>query len=268
MIRFYVSFAFWAALGFLVFRYVAGFSDTQAVVLACVVAWFNGSITLLSRAADFKPLQLAVTVIPWTIMSDLGLLGSETWEAYSDRYTQQGIDWHEVPLRAQPFTFTTIGPRLVHCSDPKGTQTFNASMRIYFDLKGVGIPWNPGPFSLIGNTAKFFLRQAYRHKMVGYEFGVRIVEEWWKTARMNAHPSLRDLSVQEDGGLILGFLPEAYMSQHVQKWHEPIRLFENWKQSQQKWNKKLTTLGWKVNDDEPESIEHKYLVVRHWNLGA
>ena len=49
----------------------------------------------------------------------------------------------------------------MHCSDPKGAQSFNATMGIYLDIKDVEIPWNPGPFNLIGNTAKFFLRREF-----------------------------------------------------------------------------------------------------------
>jgi hypothetical protein len=215
MVKFYLSIALWAVLVFIAFRHMAGFRDIQAIVLAVVVAWSIGSITLLSKAADFRPFQLRVTVSPWTIMSDLGLLGSETWEEYKDRYSQQGIDWNALPLRAHTFAFTTIGPRLMHCSDAEGASSFNATMRIYFDIKGMEIPWSPGPGNDIGKTAKFFLRRSYRQKMVGYEFGVRVVNEWWQTARLNAHPSLRDLSVRDDGALVLGFLPDSYMSSAI-----------------------------------------------------
>ena len=68
-----------------------------------------------------------------------------------------------------------------------------------------------------------------------------------RSDRANAHPSLQDLSAQDDGALILGFLPDPYVSEHVQKWHEQIGVFKRWKPGQQKWNKKPTTLGWKVD---------------------
>jgi hypothetical protein len=45
-------------------------------------------------------------------------------------------------------------------------------------------------------------------------------------------------------------------------------LFERWKNQQQKWNKTLAALGRQVNNDEPDTLKHKYLTVQHWNLGA
>lgn len=84
MIRFYLSFATWAIVGFLVFRHIAGFTDTQAIALAAVVAWFIGSISLLSssrcvhRTAKRSVRQASCVSGPAYNVNDVWLTGKTT----------------------------------------------------------------------------------------------------------------------------------------------------------------------------------------------
>jgi hypothetical protein len=92
------------------------------------------------------------------------------------------------------------------------------------------------------------------------------LEEWWTAHKQQLNASLSSKTRTYDGVVALGILPYGYLPEHVRQWNEPVRVWDRFFRKQQQWKEKLERLGWAVDNDDPERIEHRYVVIRYTNL--
>ncbi len=261
-LEFYFRSAIIIAFFAVVIYYAAGFTLRASVTLAtcfCIAVLWIG---VLVKVADFKPYKLIIDVNFPVILADLGLLRSvEDWKTLrsrtGDQNTSRNIN--------QFVVFTAITPRLFARSDDR---RFSTGLWISEYIEEVEIPWQPGPGSSLGSNPRFFFCPA----IGGYQFGVQVDSAWWETdgSRKTLAPALRDLKPDSAGNLVLGKLPYGYFPDHIQQGWEPVHffsaLFSTWERRQRAWVKTLTALGWTVNDDCPDRIEHRYIGVGQYEL--
>lgn len=245
------------AAGTAFFHYLVGLNFPVSLTLGglfCIVfLWIGG----LWRIADFKPYKLVIHVWLAAILKDLGLLANvEDWAVLLSK-----PEFAEHRQRFTQFSFTAITPKLFARSDE---QEYSTSLSIRQTLRPIEIAWQPDSWSSVGNHPLFFFRPARD----GYQFGVQVASEWWarEDVRKAAHPSLRSLKPDSDGSLILGVLPYGYFPDHIRRWSEPVSFFYPFKLKQRRWATKLNALGWTVETDCPESIEHRYMTIMQLEL--
>ena len=216
------------------FRYYGGLNPQAAILLggafAIIAMWLYG----LHDAATFKPYRLIV-----------GINYATLWE-----------DFQIVPAEGptfENFTFTAISPALFARSDERA---YSSKLDLYQSIpRGAAIPNEA--FGVYGDPT-FFLKQGRD----GYQIGVHVSAEWWRTHKEQLKPIVRDLALDSDNTLTLTTLPYGYMPDHIKRYFEVVSLWYGFDRKQRRWKEKLQLQGWMFDDDQPEWIKHRYLVVR------
>ena len=197
------------------------------------------SLHILSLLAAFKPYRLIIGINYAALWEDLKLTPAEGPEF-------------------ENFTFTAISAALYKRSDER---EFSSMLDLYKDLPCGAPAWVPG-FAQITNVPTFFFRPARG----GYQFGLHVQEEWWTAHSPQLAKPLRELRLGHDNTIVLGFLPAGYLPEHVSRYRQPTSIFYRFDRRQRRWKEKLSALGWTMNDDYPEHINHRYLGVGYVDL--
>lgn len=214
-----------------------GFSASILLGLAFTITgmWLYG----LKEIAAFKPYRLVIGVNYATLWEDLTLAPGE------------GPKFENLIL-------TAISAAIFARSDERG---YSVKLDFYKDIPCGASTWITGPGE-ISHDPTFFLRPARD----GYQFGVRVQEEWWKQHGSQVTPALRGKPLAYDGTLVFGLLPYGYMPEHIRRWNETVSLWYGFDRKQRRWNKRLQQEGWTLDDNYPAYITHRYLVVSYYDL--
>jgi len=201
----------------------------------------EGTRRLALRLGAFQPYRLVVGVVFSAICEDFGLSLIE--DAGFENYR-----------------FTAISASLFARSDDR---EYSSDIYLSVDVPCAVIDWNPGFGSILGNRPRFFFHRA----RAGYQFGIEVALEWWSQHRQQLSETVRNLPVNPDGTIVLGFLPDDYFPVHV--WLSQNVFFsswESWQKVHQRWQAKLAKYGWFASEDRPEYITHRYMGISQYKI--
>jgi hypothetical protein len=219
------------------FHFLAGFppgiSSAFGLAFTVIAYW----IYLLFDAVEFSPYQLIIGI----------------------NYAALCEDFHLVPKEGSQFenvTFTAISYVLFTRSDEGG---YSRTLDIYKQLPCGAPAWMDGNLELEDRPIFFF-----RSVVGGYEFGIHVQQEWW--ASEASRWALKKLRLGNDNSVVLGFLPAGYIPDHISRRYRPARPTYNFEGRQSRWQKRLTSEGWSVDEDRPYNIRHRYLEIGFYPL--
>ena len=198
--------------------------------------WLYG----LNQVATFKPYRLII-----------GIRYASLWEDLKLTPVAEN-------MKLENFTFTALSPSLFARSDDR---LYSTKTDIYKDVP-CGAPAWLADIGDVADRPTFFLRP---HRE-GYEFGVRVQEEWWKRNSSQLGEKVRHLSLAYDHTITLGMLPYGYIPEHVRKWNEPVTLFGGFDRKQKRWKNRMAQSGWSFDDNFPTHLEHRYLGIGYYEL--
>ena len=184
----------------------------------------------LSKLAAFRPYEVVLGVNFATLCEDLAL------------------EWIEEKPRDSR-TFTAITPFLFDRSDRSNERRYMIGLYFNVEVSCVNVSWQPGFGSCLGDCPRFSFGPYDNH----YQLEVQVDPEWWSHHKSEASSDIRDLPIESDGTIVLGFLPYGYIPDHVRRDYYPFE------RKQRQWKAKLSKLGWSINEHYPGSIQHRYL---------
>jgi hypothetical protein len=193
----------------------------------------------LKQLAAFKPYRLIIGVNYDAFWEDLKLTPAEG-------------------PRFENVTLTAISAAIFARSDERA---YSVKLDFYKDIPCGAPTWTRGPGE-ISHDPTFFLRPSRD----GYQFGVRVQEEWWKLHNSQVAPTLSGKPLAYDGTLVLGLLPYGYMPEHIRRWNETVSLWYGFDRKQRRWNKRLQQEGWTLDDNYPTRITHRYVGIGYYDL--
>ena len=236
-------------VGTAVFQYGGGLTVPTSILLGGLFCIVFLHLYGLWKSANFKPYKLVINVKIAVILTDLGLLDIEDSSAQPSNMAP-GLETR----KWDQYIFVAITGNLFARLDGR---EYSTSLWINELIKGFEVPWQPDPETNFNMTPGFFFSRAQEV----YQFGIQVAPEWWnKEYRYkSALPSLRALEAPPNGRLVLGTLPYGYFPDHVHRWYEPVSLFHTWSRKQRDWRKKLTAIGWTVDDNLPSILKHRYI---------
>lgn len=193
----------------------------------------------LKQLAAFKPYRLIIGVNYNAFWEDLKLTPAEG-------------------PRFENVTLTAISAAIFARSDERA---YSVKLDFYKDIPCGAPTWTRGPGE-ISHDPTFFLRPSRD----GYQFGVRVQEEWWKLHNSQVAPTLSGKPLAYDGTLVLGLLPYGYMPEHIRRWNETVSFWYGFDRKQRRWNKRLQQEGWTLDDNYPTHITHRYVSIGYYDL--
>jgi hypothetical protein len=193
----------------------------------------------LSKFASFRPYEVVIGVNFATLCEDLGL------------------EWIEEKPRDSR-TFTAITPFLFDRTDRSNERRYMIGLYFNVEVSCVKVPWQPGPGSSLGDGPRFSFRPRYVG-YDGYQFEVQVDPEWWSHHKSAASSDIRNLPVESDGTIVLGFLPAGYIPKHVRR--EEERFVGQFSRKHRQWKATISKLGWSIEEYRIGRIQHRYLNV-------
>jgi hypothetical protein len=221
------------------FRSFGGFTIPASILLGVGFTIIGLWLYALKQLAAFKPYRLIIGINYDAFWEDLKLTPAE------------GPKFENVSL-------TAISATIFARSDERA---YSVKLELYKDIPCGAPTWTRG-IGEISHDPTFFLRPSRD----GYQFGVRVQEEWWKLHNSQVAPTLSGKPLAYDGTLVLGLLPYGYMPEHIRRWNETVSLWYGFDRKQRRWNKRLQQEGWTLDDNYPTRITHRYVGLGYYDL--
>jgi hypothetical protein len=197
------------------------------------------------KFAAFRPYEVVIGVNFATLCEDLAL------------------EWIEEKPRDSR-TFTAITPFLFDRSDRRSNERrYMVGMFFNVEVSCARVPWHPGLGSILGGCPRVSL---YPHND-GLRIGVQVDPKWWSQHKSEASSEIRNLPVERDGTIVLGFLPSGYIPEHVRREipehvrREGKQFVDKFSRRHRRWKAKLSKLGWSIDESHIGRIQHRYLIV-------
>jgi hypothetical protein len=242
-----------AAAAIAVFHYYAGLRFQASLVLGVSSTIVVLCLRELWKLATFRPYKIDIGIKFDALREDLGLIATNE-------------------KSFENFSFTAINAALFARSDE---YQYSSTLAIYGRIPSA----TPELNSFVANSSewkflsenrsvhpKFFFRPA----RYGYEFGIRVVPEWWSEHRKTLSDRIRSLDASSyDEAIVLAFLPYGYIPDYVRRGNEPVSLFstgERWLKNLRRWQTKLVKHGWTTTEDYPHHVDHRYLAISYQDL--
>lgn len=239
------------------FHNFGGFTVPASFLLGVGFTIVGLWLYLLLKLAAFQPYSVAIFVNFDLLCDDLGLprapVDSENIVYEIHRFTalNAAVFAHYAALSAKTSERLKAG-------SARSETDYRTSM-----IFGNHVPCLLAPESFDNSENRdpvpyFFFRPSRN----GYNFGIRVEENWWLEHRKLLSTQMRNATVDSDGEIVLCVLPHGYIPDQVRRWEstDPFGLFDL---RQRRWNGRLSKQGWKVSEIDPGWLEHRYLSVTY-----
>jgi hypothetical protein len=278
-----------AGLLYVLFRYVAEFSDRQSIVLA-VVAWVGyglyESLNLSRKSVDvFTPFCVSFFPNWYELLSDFKLIkDKEDWKQLCE--AENKIPPSKFNVFKQGFSFTVIKPPSEEGLLP-GLAFWN-NQKVFLNELELSEPvieeeGDELRFGRFGEKHKFFdhpsfaslPRVVFRWGAHGYEIGLEVQNGWWEERCKSGE--LKELAKTKERTdhlcgttrLVIATLPYTEFAVYYQRID-----YDKLAKSQAEWDKQLEANGWKRKEEDKDSeirdpwshVEHKYFSVSHRSI--
>lgn len=247
------------------FWYFGHFAVPASILLGIcftvIAVWLYG----LWKFAAFEPYRITIYVNFDVLRDDLGLLKTDkppdqdepAYELYIFTAISATVFAHYRSYVAKTAMELLLTDRMArsdeefHSMIAFGAQIPCALKPVQFDN---GENRDPHP--------TFFFRPARD----GYQFGIRVVPEWWAQHTKQSNIQMRDLAVSHNDEIVLAFLPYGYVPDHLRRWDKPVSLLYPFDFKQRRWKSRLMKHGWSVEDNSPACINHRFLCITFYTI--
>jgi len=242
------------------FRYFGGLefpaSLSLGVCFTIAATWLFG----LWKIAVFEPYKITIYINFDTLRDDIGMSKSdktpEMYEPLHDIFEFTAINAAVFSYRQR---YTGASAAEFNLADRIARSDEEFRSRIAFAAK------IPGAFAReqFENLKRrdphprFFFREV----LDGYQFGIQVLPNWWSEHSKQLSKPIRDLPVTFGGEVMLASIPSGYLPDHVRRWEKPVSFFYPFDWKQRRWKSRFEKLGWILNDDDPQHLNHRYLSI-------
>jgi hypothetical protein len=253
-----------AIVAIVLFGRIGRFTPSESCLLGLFFTIVAVSLYQLWKVAFFKPFVVQIFVNFDALRDDLGLSKPDKPSDPEDEPVYEIYNYTAINASVfacyQSYTAkTAMEMNIMADRLTRSDEQYQSEIRF-----GSEIPCAFTP------DAEFFFRPGQG----GYELGF-VVKHWWPEHSKQLRPQLRDLPINKwwhDSDLmacyeyiVLASLPYGYIPDHVRRWNKPAPFFPR-NMRQRHWKTKLSKLDWTISEYDPGQIDHRYLVVRYYDI--